>query len=36
LESIDKRDKGVVIDLTEVKEEFPALYEGVLENGIYY
>jgi hypothetical protein len=36
LESIDKRDKGVVIDLIEVKEEFPALYEGVFENGIYY
>jgi hypothetical protein len=36
LKSIDKRDKGVVIDLIEVKKEFLALYEGVFENGIYY
>lgn len=36
IESVDKKDRGIVIDLNEVKEEFPGLYEGVLENGIYY
>lgn len=35
IDSTDKRDKSITIELSEVMEEFPSLYGDIIESGMY-
>lgn len=36
IDSTDKHNKSITINMSEVMEEFPSLYGNVIENGLYY
>lgn len=35
IDSTDRRDKSITINMSEVMEEFPSLYGDVIDNGVY-